>query len=258
MIRLYEHPLSPYAQKVKISLYEKGIPFESTIPNIFGEDAEFDRANPRREVPALEDGGTCIFDSTIILEYLDEKVPEPKLIPDSPAERARVRMIEDVCDTYVEAINWGMYEIRFFGRASGALAETLTKRASEQWSGVHSWLERELGDREWFDGARFGRGDLSVFPYVGAAASLGMAPLAGSKLARWLARAGARESTKKCVEAATASLAGFEEIPKLVQQGVFVRQYRDHRLEWMFRSGGESIVREGVAKKNIHFAVEVK
>ena len=258
MIRVYEHPLSPYAQKVKIALYEKGIAFETTVPNIFGEDAEFDRANPRREVPALDDAGTVVFDSTIILEYLDERFPAPKLIPDSPADRARVRMVEDVCDTYVEAINWGMYEIHFFGRASGELAETLKKRAAEQWGGVHAWLERELGDREWFDGNRFGRGDLSVFPYVAAAASLGMTPPAGSKLAAWLGRAGARESTKKCVDAATASLAGFEQIPKLVQQGVFVRQYRDHRLEWMFRSGGESIVRDGLARKNIHFAVEVR
>ena len=71
-IRLFEHPLSPYAQKVKIALYEKGLPFERVLVdlNARGDDAvyqEFVLANPRREVPALVDGDVRIFDSTVIL-----------------------------------------------------------------------------------------------------------------------------------------------------------------------------------------------
>jgi glutathione S-transferase len=258
MIQLLEHPVSPYAQKVKLALYEKNIPFEARIPNLFGEDPPFDRANPRREVPALVDGETSVFDSTIILEYLEEKWPDPSLLPDAPADRARVRMIEDVCDTYVEAINWGMYEIRVFGRADGALAESMTARAAEQWRGVHGWLERQLGDREWFDGGRFGRGDLSAFPYVNMAATLGFTPPAGSALASWLGRASARESARRCVEAFEAAMPGIEQVPKLIASGAWVREYRDHRLEWMMRSGGESIVRDGVARKNICFTIEVR
>src|SRR5215510_12175618 len=102
MLTLYEHPLSPYAQKVKIALAEKGIAFESHVPDILGgSDREvFLTLNPRLEVPTLVDGDSAIFDSTIILEYVEERWPEPCLLPAAPVERARARMIEEVCDTY--------------------------------------------------------------------------------------------------------------------------------------------------------------
>src|SRR6185436_15901661 len=100
MVLLYEHPLSPYAQKVKIALNEKGVSYEARLPDLFsGSDAEFAAANPRMEVPALVDDATKVFDSTIILEYIEDRWPTPPLLPLTPAERARVRMIEEVCDT---------------------------------------------------------------------------------------------------------------------------------------------------------------
>lgn len=258
MIQLFEHPVSPYAQKVKLALDEKGIPFEAKVPNLFGEDPDFERANPRREVPALVDGDVRVFDSTIIVEYLEEKWPDTTLSPREAADRARARMIEDVCDTYVEAINWGVYEIRVFGRASGALAEAMLARAAEQWRGVHAWLERELGRREWFGVDVFGRADLSVFPYVWMAATLGFTPPARSALAAWLERASARPSARRCAAAFDAAMPAVQQIPKLIDSGGWVREYRDHRLEWMMRSGGESIVRDGMARKTIRFAFELK
>ncbi|HTK99892.1 MAG TPA: glutathione S-transferase family protein, partial [Pseudomonadales bacterium] len=127
-LRLYDHPLSPYGQKVKIALIEKGIEFQGMLPNAIGSgqvDSEFAAANPRGEVPALLDGDTAIFDSTVILEYIEDKWPEPALLPVSPLDRARVRMLEDVMDTHFEAITWALSEIRNFGRAEGAEATRL-------------------------------------------------------------------------------------------------------------------------------------
>ena len=69
---VYEHPLSPYAQKVKIALDEKGVAYETKMPAAIGSgqpDRNSCSANPRGEVPALIDGEVTIFDSTIILEY---------------------------------------------------------------------------------------------------------------------------------------------------------------------------------------------
>src|SRR5437588_1823362 len=96
--------------------------------------------------------------------------------PVEPGERARVRMLEELCDTYYEAINWALAEIRFFRRATGDQADSLIARAGEQIGGVHSWLERELGTRAWFNGAEFGWGDLSVIPYIAGSAGLGLVP----------------------------------------------------------------------------------
>ena len=256
MLKLYEHPLSPYAQKVKISLDEKGIPFEATIPNLFGGDADFARTSPRLEVPSLVDGDFTVFDSTVILEYIEDEWPDPPMLPEPPAERARVRMIEEICDTYYEAINWGLAEVRFFRRATGALAATLERRAKEQIAGVHAWLERELGDRPWFNGESFGWGDLSVVPYVNGSLGFGHPPAEGSRLARWLARANERQSVRRSAEAAAAAMSTFDGVHRLVESGQFVREYRDHRLEWMIRSGGVDVVLEGLARKNIRFHVE--
>lgn len=258
MLKLYEHPLSPYAQKVKVSLYEKELVFEATIPNLFGDDPAFDEASPRREVPCLLDGELAIFDSTIILEYLDDRWPKTPMLPKDPAERARVRMLEELCDTYYEAINWALAEIRFFRRATGDAAERLFARAGEQITGVHAWLERQLGARPWFNGGTFGWGDLSVVPYVAGSAGFGFTPQAGSKLAAWVERVRERPSVARTLADAAAAMPAFDQVGSLVESGAFVREYRDHRLEWMMRSGGRDIVLAGMEKKNIRFAVELR
>jgi glutathione S-transferase len=259
MIVLYEHPLSPFAQKVKIALYEKGIEFESRLPDLFGGgDDALTAANPRREVPALVvNERTAIFDSTIILEYIEDRWPEPPLLPSLPADRARSRMLEELCDTYYEAINWGVFEIKFFGRAKGDKADRLLARAAEQTAGANARLERELGNEPFFHGADFGWGDLSVFPAVFAAAFTGRPPAAGSCLASWLERAQQRSSVARTVQQATESMSGFETLPQLVESGQIQREYRDHRLEWMMRSGGVDIVLDGMNKGNVRFSHEL-
>jgi glutathione S-transferase/RNA polymerase-associated protein len=258
MLKLYEHPLSPYVQKVKIALYEKEIPFETQMPNAFtGGPTDYSRLNPRLEVPTLADGDLNIFDSTTILQYIEDKWPKPPMLPDSPADRARVRMIEELCDTYYEAINWGMMEIRLFKRASGELADGIIKRANEQIAGVHAWLERQLDGREFFNGNSFGYGDLSVFPFVNTSVFFGTQPAAGSRLAKWYAATAQRPSAVKCSGAANQSAGAVEQLPQLIESGAFVRQYRDHRLEWMMRSGGSDIVLAGMEKRNIRFSSEV-
>ncbi|HEY2482322.1 MAG TPA: glutathione S-transferase family protein, partial [Caulobacteraceae bacterium] len=182
MTKVYEHPLSPYAQKVKIALREKGVDFEVVTPGGLGAGGvagDFMAANPRAEVPVLIDGEAAIFDSTIILEYIEDRWPAPPLLPAEAAERARARMIEEVMDTHFEAINWALGEIGWFRRAEGNLADTLRANAARQTKGFHGWLERQLGERTWFNGATFGWGDLAVVPFVAAAAALGNAPPAG-------------------------------------------------------------------------------
>jgi glutathione S-transferase/RNA polymerase-associated protein len=257
MLRLYEHPLSPYAQKAKLALIEKGIAFETQIPDFLAGDPTFAAASPRREVPTLVDGETSVFDSTVILEYLEDKWPAPPLLPAGAAERARVRMLEEICDTYYEAINWAIYEVRVFRRAAGTLADELLARAGGQIAGVNAYLERALGGRRYFNGASFGWGDLAVFPAVNAAATSGFPPPEGASLAGWLDRMRERPSVERVIAAAAESMAGFEMMPQLIASKVFVREYRDHRLEWMLRSGGLQIVLDGMRDGTIRFSTEL-
>jgi len=261
MLTLYDHPFSPYAQKGKIALREQNVPFAAPRPQCIGgggSAGEFTAANPRAEVPALIDGETRIFDSTIILEYIEDKWPTPALLPESPAERARVRMLEEVMDTHYEPINWGLGEIRAFRRAEGALAQQIEARAAAQTQGYFSWLERELGERLWFNGSDFGWGDLCVVPYINGSRGHGLAPTPGTALAAWLDRVNARPSVAATVKDITDMLAGgganMTDVAKMVEQGLFKREYRDHRLEWMIKVGGLDVVTKGLANNSIRFS----
>jgi glutathione S-transferase/RNA polymerase-associated protein len=264
MLRLYDHPFSPYAQKVKIALREKGQPFEPPLPEGIGAGGaagEFVQANPRAEVPALIDGDVKVFDSTIILEYIEDKWPDPPLLPRTPAERARVRMLEEVMDTHFEPINWGLGEIRSFKRATGDLAAQIEAKAEKQIKGYHLWLERQLGEREWFNGDSFGWGDLSVIPYLNGSRGHGHGPPAGSKLAAWMERANARPSVAATVKDITDMLnAGpgrdMGSVAEMVEKGLFKREYRDHRLEWMIKVGGIEVITKGLERDNIRFGPE--
>ncbi|NMF66470.1 glutathione S-transferase family protein [Brasilonema octagenarum UFV-E1] len=258
MIILYEHPLSPYAQKNKIALREKGVEFEIKTPDVSGGafgGSEFLEANPRAQMPVLIDGDAKIFDSTIILEYIEDKWSEPPLLPPNPADRARVRMIEEVMDTYYEPINWGVMEINFFGRAKGSLAETIVGNAKQQAAKCREWLTKQLGDCEWFNGDRFGWSDLCVVPYINSSSFIfGIGPEANSPLADWFKRVSVRPSVAQTLQEANDSVAGLEQFSHFVEQGLFKREYRDHRLEWMIRMGGLQVVLDGIEKDNIRFS----
>ncbi|MFI5305777.1 MAG: glutathione S-transferase family protein [Polyangiales bacterium] len=257
MITVLDIPLSPYAQKVKLSLLEKGIAFETRVPNVLEPDAEFRAQSPRLEVPALIDGDFAIFDSSVIVEYVEERWPEPALLPATPRERARVRMLEEVCDTAYDAVNWGMAEISVFRRAEGATAERILQKAREQVARLNARIERDFEGRPWLNGERFGFGDIAAYPFVNGAASMGCKPAPGSRLEAWLKAMRGRPSAERVKQDIVATLADFMQRPAQIAAGQHRREYRDHRLDWMLRSGGLEIVLDGIAKKNIRFSEEL-
>lgn len=258
-MEVLEHPLSPYAQKVKIALAEKGVSFSARIPDAIGSGAtpdDFRRANFRGEVPVLMVDGRSLFDSTIILEFIEDRWPDPRLLPADPFDRARARTIEEVCDTHYEAITWGLSEIANFKRATGELAASMQARAGEQIGRLNAWLEGELGEADWFGGDRFGWADAAAAPFVQGAVGFGFGPTTGSRLSAWLTRCGERASVRAAFEAAAAWLPAMAQVAQIVEAGGFKRQYRDYRLEWMIRSGGIEVVREGLVRDNIRFNAE--
>ena len=180
----------------------------------------------------------------------------------SPAERARVRMLEEVMDTHYVPINWGLSEIRSFKRATGELAEEASRsyeKASEQIDGYYSWLEKQLGDHEWFNGEYFGWGDLAVIPFLNGTRGHGRRPALGTPLAAWMRRANQRPSVAagtKDITDLLAAGAGMGNAAELVEQGLMKREYRDHRLEWMIKIGGMDVITKGLERDNIRFGPE--
>lgn len=256
-MKLFEHPISPFCQKVKIFLYEKKIPFECVLPDFIGNDTAFKAANPRQEVPALTDGETHIFDSSIIVQYLEDAFPAVALFPQSPAERAQSRMIEEVCDTFFDAVNWGLLEVRFFERASGRVLKTIEENAARQLDSLYGWLNNLLTGKQWLSGVQFGLADICAVPHVIAAVQHGFPVNAYyPALSAWFERVSQRESVMACVQSAKDAEEGYKAFPQLVRDGLFARQYRDTRLDWMMRSGGQSIVLDGLEKANVRFSAD--
>ncbi|KAJ9602213.1 hypothetical protein H2200_013333 [Cladophialophora chaetospira] len=257
---LWDHPVSPFAQKVRIALREKNIPFKFSTPKGGGSgnlallDPDFVKDSPRLEIPVLVDGDVKIFESTIILEYIEDKYPDNKpLRAADAAGRAKARMIEDVCDSQYEAINWGMGEISTFKRAEGELAAALKGKARVQARQIQSWLTEQLGDAEWFGGDHFGYADVCVWPVVNRSTSYGLEPELGTPLRDWYERAKERPSVKSVFEEFEAGVKGVAAAYEYLQKGLIKREYRDHRLEWLIKSGGVDIVKEGLEKDNIRF-----
>ena len=105
-MRLYSGPLSLFSRKVEIALTEKGlfdaceremVPFNQQVGYQPKHPAVL-AANPKGQVPVLIDGDLALFDSTVIIEYLEESYTFSPLLPEKPAARARCRMLELYAD----------------------------------------------------------------------------------------------------------------------------------------------------------------
>ena len=97
-IKLYDRLTSPNTQRVRVVLLEKELPYEAIpvdLKKMEQKSPEFLKLNPYGKVPVLIDGETVLYESCIINEYLEEKYPEPPLMPRDPAKKAKIRILID-------------------------------------------------------------------------------------------------------------------------------------------------------------------
>jgi glutathione S-transferase len=97
MITLYQFEISPYCDKVRRAMTYKGVEFRIQ-EMLFSQQEENLRISPTHKFPVIEHEGERVVDSTDIAYWLEEKFPEPKLIPEDRAQRARMHIIEDWAD----------------------------------------------------------------------------------------------------------------------------------------------------------------
>jgi glutathione S-transferase len=103
-MKLYSGPLSLFSRKVEIALHEKGlafervmVPFTQTV-GYSPKNADVLRINPKGQVPVLVDGDLSLYDSTVIMEYLDDAYPQVPLFPVSAKDRAQCRLWDVFAD----------------------------------------------------------------------------------------------------------------------------------------------------------------
>ena len=92
MLRLYDAARCPYCARVRIALAEKRVPVETVAIDLADRPAWIYEKNPLGRVPVLEGDGLCLPESAVIKEYLEERFPEPALLPADLAARARARL----------------------------------------------------------------------------------------------------------------------------------------------------------------------
>ena len=98
-MELFSKAYSPYAQRTRMALIEKGLSFRLTEIDTNDKPAWFKEVSPYGKVPVLRHGDALVYESRIVNEYLDEAFPTPPLLPRTPAARAQARIWIDYCDS---------------------------------------------------------------------------------------------------------------------------------------------------------------
>lgn len=156
---------SPFARKVRVALIEKGLPFETLMDNPWLADAQAGLHNPLAKVPVLfaADGST-VYDSRVIVEYLEAIAPAPPLLPAAPAERVAARQIEALADGVCDAVVLIVLE-----RARPAAmqsADWITRQRAKVAAGVAAVERQQVGRAreggDWLVGGALGLADIAV------------------------------------------------------------------------------------------------
>jgi glutathione S-transferase len=202
VIELFAHPFSSYCWKAMIAFHEKDVPFELRLLDHDQPDtgAEFARRWPLRMMPLLVDGDEQVMESSVIIEWLDQRHPEPPLIPTDPQTAIEVRMMDRIFDNYV--MNAATVPVFNAIRPEDSRDPYGVDQAHARLRTSYAWLEARLADREWAAGDRFTLADCAAAPALFYADWVERIPDDHTALRAYRARLLARPSMARCVEGA--------------------------------------------------------
>jgi glutathione S-transferase len=192
-LTLISHHLCPYVQRAVIALTEKGVAFDRVYVDLANKPGWFLELSPLGKTPVLKVDAAAVFESAVILEYLEETGPRP-LHPAGPLRRARHRAWMEFGSAILDDIA-GLYSARdevAFTDKAGRLA------------GKFDRIERELGTGPWFDGNRFSLVDAvfgPVFRYFDVFDRIGDFGILAAKpeIAAWREALSGRPSVARAV-----------------------------------------------------------
>jgi glutathione S-transferase len=213
-LKLISHKLCPYVQRAVIALTEKGVAFERVDIDLSNKPDWFLAISPLGKTPVLQVGDIPIFESAVILEYLEETQPRP-LHPADPLTRAEHR-------AWIEFGSAVLNDIAgFYSAPDEAAFKAKTSQLAQRFARLETRTEAE----PWFDGESFSLVDavfgpvfryFDVFDEIGDFGILARKP----KLARWRNSLATRPSVRSAVSA---------DYPTLL------REFLDRRNSWLSR-----------------------
>ena len=195
MLTLYQRTDCPFCWKVRIALTELSLEYEAVDTRLGEKHAEVLRLSPTGNVPVLVDGDIAIWESSVILDYLDHRYALGRLIPFEPVAETRVRLLQAYSD---KTVGISLRDLVFEKRSKPKHEwdNDVIRQSEEKWATCQAWLESEIGNREFF-GDRFSAADCALAARFGIAEAYGAAiPIEYPKLRMWFQTIKARRSWK--------------------------------------------------------------
>jgi glutathione S-transferase len=188
---------SPYSWRVFLALEHKRVPYEPELLSFSkGEhrSPEYSKVNPRHQVPAITDGDFSLYESSAILEYLEERFPEgPSLFPGDVHNRALVRRLIAEADHHMGSKNEKLVAEFFFKQDPQARNREVIEKATKALRFELEWLEATL-ERD-FAAGEPSAADFTLYPFVVTHArfelrdpDLGLTAARGPRTRAWMAR----------------------------------------------------------------------
>lgn len=202
-LTLYSHPLSSYCHKVLVALYENGTPFETELVNLGDPDARAAYAAlwPTAKIPLLRDGERVVPETSVMIEYLDERHPgHAQLLPQDPEQRLDARLWDRVFDNYVMTPMSKIVAEEMRPPAERDPQAVPAARATLKMA--YAMIEQRLAGRTWAAGEAFSIADCAAAPALFYAAIVEPIPQDHPNLSAYYERLMARPSFKRCLDEA--------------------------------------------------------
>jgi glutathione S-transferase len=165
MMKLIGSLTSPYVRKVRIVLAEKKIEYEMIVDNPWEAVNQTSEHNPLGKVPVLlMEDGSALFDSRVIVEYLDTVTPLSRLIPEPTRQRLETKRWEALADGVTDAAVSALLESR---RKAGEQSKTWSERQLGKVTLGVDAMAAELGDKPWCTGNAYGLADIATGACLG-------------------------------------------------------------------------------------------
>jgi glutathione S-transferase len=153
---------SPYVRKVRIVMAEKKLDYQFELEDVWASDAIV-KSNPLGKVPCLVmEGGEAVFDSRVIVDYLDTRSPVSRLIPEPSRERTEVRTWESLADGLLDAAILARLEQTWNGRTEGQRSQAWIDRQLGKVDASVQAIATGLADKPWCTGIHMTLADIAV------------------------------------------------------------------------------------------------
>ena len=153
---------SPYVRKVRIVMAEKRLDYQMELEDVWNRDTIL-KSNPLGKVPCLVmEGGEAVFDSRVIVEYVDTLSPVGKLIPDRGRERTEVRTWEALADGVMDAAILARLEQTWAGRSEEQRSAAGISRQMDKVHASLAAMSQGLADKPFCSGIHFSLADIAT------------------------------------------------------------------------------------------------